>query len=52
MPYKLSESGTSVLVKRGDRWVVLKRHPNKRKAKAHMQALNIHVHHPEKVRKK
>jgi len=52
MPYKLSKSGKAVLVKRGNRWVVLKRHPTREKARKHVAALNINVHHPEKARKK
>jgi len=45
MPYKLSENGKSVLVKRGARWVILKTHPSKTKALAHLQALNRNVRH-------
>lgn len=43
MPYKAS--GTRVLVKRGNRWVVLKVHPTAEKAKRHARALNANVHH-------
>ena len=45
MPYKLSESGKTVLVKRGGKWVALKRHESKGKARAHLAALNKNVRH-------
>ena len=37
MPYKIE--GTSVLVRKGKKWTVLKKHPTKRKAIAHLRAL-------------
>lgn len=45
MPYKLSEDGKSVLVKRGTHWVTLKRHADKKKARAHLRALQANVKH-------
>jgi hypothetical protein len=45
MPYKLSESGTTVLVKKKGRFVTLKRHKTKAKARAHLAALNKNVRH-------
>lgn len=41
MPYK--RTGKTVLVKRGDRWVVLKTHPSATKAQKHLAALQINV---------
>ncbi len=43
MPYKLSEDGEAVMVKRGGRWVVLKDHHDKVKARKHLAALEINV---------
>jgi len=43
MPYKIK--GRSVLVKRGKKWTVLKRHPTKAKAIAHLRALEKNVKH-------
>ncbi len=43
MPYKLK--GRSVLVKRGKKWTVLKKHPTKAKAIAHLKALMAKVKH-------
>jgi len=45
MPYKLSEDGLAVMVKRrgSKRWVVLKRHKSKKKASAHLRALYANV---------
>ena len=43
MPYKIK--GTSVLVKKGNKWTVLKKHKTKRKAIAHLRALEINVKH-------
>jgi hypothetical protein len=37
MPYTLS--GNSVMVKRRNKWVVLKVHPTRAKAQAHLRAL-------------
>jgi len=43
MPYRVK--GSTVQVKRGTRWVVLKRHPSAAKAQAHLRALNANVPH-------
>ena len=43
MPYKLSEDGKSVMVKRGGKWVLLKAHVSKAKALAHLRALKANV---------
>ena len=43
MPYKAT--GRRVLVKRGGRWVLLKKHPTAAQAKAHAGALNANVRH-------
>ena len=43
MPYKLK--GRSVLVKRGKKWIVLKKHTTKAKAIAHLRALEKNVRH-------
>ena len=43
MPYKLS--GSRVMVKRGTRWRVLKTHPTRKKALAHLRALKANVRH-------
>ena len=43
MPYKVK--GHSVLVKRGKKWRVLKKHKTKREAIAHLRALEINVKH-------
>lgn len=43
MPYKAS--GKTVLIKRGGKWIVLKRHPTPKAAKAHAGALNANVKH-------
>ena len=45
MPYKLSSNGKAVLVKRSSHWRVLKRHPSKKKALAHLRALKANVKH-------
>ncbi len=45
MPYKLSRNGRSVLVKRGSQWRVLKTHPSRKKALAHLRALKANVKH-------
>ena len=55
MPYKLSESGDAVMVKRSGKWTVLKKHPSHAKALAHLRALEINVEGhgtPRKRRKK
>jgi len=43
MPYKVK--GRNVLVKKGKKWMVLKKHPTKAKAIAHLKALEINVRH-------
>ena len=43
MPYKIK--GRTVLVKKGKKWRVLKKHPTKAKAIAHLRALEINVEH-------
>lgn len=43
MPYKLSASGKTVLVKQGRKWVALKVHPSKAAAQAHLYALRKNV---------
>ena len=43
MPYKIK--GSSVYVKKKGRWVLLKKHPNRKKALAHFRALKINVRH-------
>ena len=50
MPYRAK--GKNVQVKRKSGWRLHKKHPSAAKAKAHASALNIHVHHPKKARKK
>lgn len=41
MPYKLQ--GSSVMVKRGGRWVLLKKHKTRTQAAAHLRALKANV---------
>lgn len=41
MPYKLS--GNRVMVERGGKWVLLKAHPSRKKALAHLRALYANV---------
>lgn len=41
MPYKLS--GKSVMVLRNGKWVILKTHPSREKARKHLAALKINV---------
>jgi len=41
MPYKVI--GTTVMVKKGGKWVVLKKHKTLSKAQAHMRALYANV---------
>lgn len=48
MPYKVE--GATVYVKRGGRWVVLKKHPTAAKALAHFRALQANV--PEAHRRR
>ena len=43
MPYKIK--GRSVLVKRDKKWIVLKRHPTKKEAIAHLRVLQKNVKH-------
>ena len=43
MPYRIK--GNSVLVKKGKKWRVLKKHSTKREAIAHLRALEINVKH-------
>jgi len=43
MPYRIK--GNSVLVKKGKKWTVLKKHKTKREAIAHLQALEKNVGH-------
>ena len=42
MPYKIE--GTSVMVLRNGKWVLLKRHRTVKEAQAHLSALNINAH--------
>jgi len=46
MPYKAS--GSNVMIKRGSKWVILKKHPNPEAARKHAAALNINVHRKRK----
>ncbi|MCJ7761375.1 hypothetical protein MUP59_09590 [Candidatus Bathyarchaeota archaeon] len=49
MPYRINPKNTlEVLVKRGGRWVVLKRHTSPIKARKHLAALQINVVEKEK----
>jgi hypothetical protein len=41
MPYKLE--GSTVMVQRAGKWQVLKKHPNRAKASAHLRALEANV---------
>lgn len=41
MPYKLD--GDTVMVQRGKKWVVLKKHKNHKEALAHLKALYANV---------
>jgi len=43
MPYKLSTDGKAVMVKRGKRWQLLKRHKSNVDARKHLAALQINV---------
>lgn len=43
MPYKAS--GKTVLVKKGRRWVIFKRHDSEAAARRHARALNANVKH-------
>ena len=43
MPYKIK--GRTVLVKKGKKWRVLKKHKSKKEAIAHLSALEINVKH-------
>jgi hypothetical protein len=53
MPYKLSSDKKAVMVKRGNRWVVLKAHGSAAEAKRHLAALQINVEgHGTKRRRK
>jgi hypothetical protein len=45
MPYKLSGDGKSVMVRKGGRWRVLKRHKRKEDARKHLFALRKNVNH-------
>ena len=53
MPYRLNpKNRREVQVKRKSGWARKKVHKTVKEARAHMQALNIHVHHPGKARKR
>lgn len=53
MPYRLNpKNRRQVQVRRKDRWVLKATHKTVALAKKHVSALNIHVHHPEKARRK
>jgi len=53
MPYRLNpKNRREVQVKRKSGWVRKKLHPTVAKATAHVSALNLNVHHPEKARKR
>ncbi len=41
MPYKVD--GSTVMVQRGGKWVVLKKHPSRAKATEHLKALEANV---------
>ena len=41
MPYKVN--GSSVMIQKGGKWTVLKRHESHEKALAHLRALQINV---------
>jgi len=43
MPYRIK--GRTVLVKKGKKWMVLKKHPTKAKAIAHLRALEKNTKH-------
>lgn len=45
MPYRLSDDGLAVQVKRGGRWVTLKKHPSKKAALKHLAALKLNTEH-------
>ena len=52
MPYRLNpRNRREVQVKRKSRWAREKLHPTVAKAKKHVSALNINVHHPGKARR-
>lgn len=44
MPYKLSQDGKAVMIKRNGRWVVLHRHSSHAKALAQLRAIEMHTH--------
>jgi len=53
MPYRLNpKNRREVQVKRKSGWVHKHTHKTVALAKKHVSALNIHVHHPEKARKR
>lgn len=53
MPYRLNpKNRRQVQVKRKSGWVLKKTHKTVALAKKHVSALNIHVHHPEKARRR
>lgn len=44
MPYRINpKNGKEVQIKKGNRWVRKKLHPNAAKARAHLTALKINV---------
>ena len=46
MPYKVS--GSSVMIQKGGKWVVLKKHESHEKAVAHLRALYANTEHGKK----
>ena len=50
MPYR--RRGTTIYVKKGNRWQKMKTHPTVAKAKKHQMALNINVRHRNGKKKK
>lgn len=53
MPYRLNpRNRREVQVRRKGRWVKKTLHKTIALAKKHVSALNIHVHHPEKARRR
>lgn len=45
MPYKLSDDKKAILILRGSKWKVLKRHRSPAQALAHFRALKANVKH-------
>lgn len=45
MPYKLSKTKKSVMVKKGGKWITLKTYKSEAEARKYLSALNINVRH-------